>query len=139
MFSVASYIILYQERFVVFLPVLPVLGIAFILQNMLLRRKYQKPKNNYLRNFKFIQGIITQVSALVDRVNEITEDFVYWRNPNKTMLTLNALLLAAVGSFAFIFLNPLPLRIYIVIGVWAPAAPFSEWVDSLFLAGVDQV
>ena len=136
-FSVASYMVLYQERFLIFVPVLPLLGIGYILRVLLLKQKYKKPYNNYLRNFKFIQGLLGQVANLLDKINELMDDFVYWGNPNKTMVTLNVLLLAAIGSWAFIVLNPIPLRIYIAIGIWLPAAPFSDWVVSMVFASLD--
>lgn len=59
------------------------------------------------------------------------EDCLYWKDPSKTMLMLNGLLLVPVMIWLVIPAIPyLPIRHIVAVGIWLPALINSDFVLS---------
>jgi hypothetical protein len=71
---------------------------------------------------------MTYVPLYLDYCYEIIENFIYWNSMEKTLLTLNVLLLTSFALFANAFVGGIPYRVVLAIGIWLPAGYNSPWI-----------
>lgn len=131
-FASISFSILYFEHALALMSLMPLCLIAFILTNLKERKKFPRPPSTYVRNIKFVQGLINIVSDIIEMGYDFSQDYFYWRNQYKTMLMLNVLLVAPIGFWAFLIVLPvLPIRHILAASVWIPLLVQSDLVFSL--------
>lgn len=100
-------------------PLIPVAVIMFILYNHYYMSKFRKPKNSMIRNMRFIQLLMQITGDSIEVQYNVLENFFYWHSKEKTLLTLN---LCVASFFGLIPVWIIPLRYFIVIGLWAAIA-----------------
>ena len=121
-FTCLSFTILYFEHALILFSLLPLCLIAFILTNLQDRNKFPRPANTYVRNMKFVQGLINLISDWIELAYDLIQDYFYWRNQYKTMVMLNCLLVAPFGIWALVLVMPvIPIRHLLAAAVWTPA------------------
>lgn len=112
---VASYVIIYQETMFLLAPTFPIGIILFIFHNYYYEVKFKRPKNTYMRNMKLIQAIMQLTGDMIEMQHYVVENFFYWKSKEKTLLTLN---LCLVKSLLLVPLMVIPVRYFIVLGLW---------------------
>mmetsp|Transcript_7459 Transcript_7459/g.12609 ORF Transcript_7459/g.12609 Transcript_7459/m.12609 type:complete len:500 (-) Transcript_7459:99-1598(-) len=113
--SALTYAIIYQETVMRLAPLLPILVILFIFHNYYYEVKFERPKTTYVRNMKLVQAIMTFTGDSIEVQYYVLENFFYWKNKESTLFTLNACLLGVLG---LVPLWLIPLRYFIVLGIW---------------------
>ena len=69
-------------------------------------------------------------SDATDNMFEFIEEFLYWKNPDKTMNLIKEMLKLPIPiAFGLFFL---PLRYFLVAGIWITAAKNSPFFKSVF-------
>ena len=134
-FAALSYSILHIEWAIFIASFAPLGLIGFILNNLRERKKFIRPPNTYVRNVKLVQAIMNLTSDLIDGLYEQIDDFIYWRNTQKTMVMLNALLLTTVAIWIGLLVMPfLPMRHILAVGIWLPLLANSDFAISVCLS-----
>jgi hypothetical protein len=64
----------------------------------------------------------------LDQSYDFLENFIYWNSMEKTLLTLNVLLLASFALVANALIGGIPYRVALAVGIWLPAGYNSPWV-----------
>ena len=71
-----------------------------ILDNFIKKKEFVRPPSTHIRNMKLVQAIMKISSENIDDTYKFIEDFLYWKNVNKTLLFLNLLVGASLGMLA---------------------------------------
>lgn len=110
-----SYVIAYQETMFLFVPLIPVGVIIFIFHNYYYEVKFKRPKSTYVRNMKLIQAIMSITGDAFEMQHYILDNFFYWKNKEKTLLTLNVCLAQIILLVPLMFF---PVRYVIILLLW---------------------
>ena len=116
---VATYAIIYQETIIKLLPLAPLGVILLIFYNFFYQVKFTRPKINYMRNMKLIQAIMGLTGDMIDQQFSFMENFIFWKNKEKTLVTLNVCFFLVA---AMIPLWIIPIRYFVVVGLWGAVA-----------------
>jgi hypothetical protein len=112
------------------ITLMPLALAAFIYFNLYRKRKYERPPADILKNMRFIQLAMGDFSDLVHVIYSFLQDYLYWGMPEKTHELLRALIKLPLALFFSLYL--LPLRIFLIIGMWAVALSHSPFFMSMF-------
>jgi hypothetical protein len=112
---IVTYALIYQETVIKLMPLAPIGMIMFILYNYYYQREFKRPKSTYLSNLKLVQAIMSLTGDIFDLQYYLIENCLYWKNSERTLLTLNTCLVAFLALLPVIFV---PLRYLIVAGMW---------------------
>lgn len=110
-----TYALVYQETVVKLIPFFPLLGIVFVFYNYYYEVEFKRPRATVIRNMKLIQAVMTGTGDFFEIQYYLIEQCFYWKNKQKTLLMLNILLLT---SFLALPLLIIPLRYFLVLGLW---------------------
>jgi hypothetical protein len=84
------------------------------------KETFTRPPPNYIKNMRMVQMIMGQTSDLVKALYDFLDEFMYWKDPQKSVeLIKEAIKLPIPLLIAFFWL---PLRYILVLGLWAAAA-----------------
>lgn len=128
--AIMTYAIVYQETVIKMIPLAPIALITFIFYNYYYGREFKRPPNTYIRNIKLVQALMSMTGDLFDFQYYVIEQCLFWKSKEKTLLTLNTLLLAFLATLPILLV---PLRYIIVVGMWGGMA-----VNSPFAMAVGQ-
>ncbi len=79
---------------------------------------------------RLVQLIMGLTSDATDNMFEFIEEFLYWKNPDKTMGLIKEMLKLPIPiGIGLLFL---PIRYFIVAGIWITAAKNSPFFKSVF-------
>ena len=98
---------------------IPIGVFLFILYNHYYETKFKKPKNSMIRNMRFIQYLMKITGDSIEVQHNLLENFFYWHSKEKTLLTLN---LCVLSFFGLLPIWLIPLRYFIVLGLWGAIA-----------------
>ena len=126
--SVRYLIFTYLIRFAVAL--VPLALIILIFYNFYQKKEFNRPIPNYIKNVRFIQMVMGISSDLVDLTYEYCDDFLYWKDPEKSIYLLKELI--KLPLIILFNLQYLPIRYLIAIGLWVAALSNSPFFVSLF-------
>lgn len=101
---------------------------TFIFYNYYYRREFKKPPNTYVRNIKLVQMIMSMTGDTIDFIYYLIENCLFWKSPEKTLMTLNGCLLVFLGMLPILVI---PLRYLIVVGMWGAMAQNSPFLCAL--------
>lgn len=104
--------------------------IVFIFYNYYYEREFKKPPNTYIRNIKLVQALMSMTGDLFDFQYYVIEQCFFWKSKEKTLLTLNTMLMAFLATLPILLI---PLRYIVVAGIWGGMA-----VNSPFAMAVGQ-
>ena len=114
-----------------FFSLLPLLFVIFIFYNFFRKSKpFTRPQADIIKNMRLVQLIMGVTSDATDNMFEFIEEFLYWKNPDKTMNLLKEMLKLPIPIA--IGLHFLPLRYFFVAGIWITAAKNSPFFKSVF-------
>ena len=122
---IASYAIIYQETVFLMLPLFPLSLIMFIFYNYFYEVKFKRPRQNLIRNMRLLQSIMQVMGDLIDLQLYMVENFIYWRSKQKTLFTMNLMLVLSFASIPLLFI---PTRYLVVLSLWAMAGLSSPFL-----------
>ena len=121
--GLASYFIIYFEQFLWILPAAPICLILYIFNNLHTRSKFERPQKTPVANLKFIQAVMTYVPWALDVSYEMVENCLFWYSMEKTLVTLNILLMVSLALLVNAIVGGVPaiaLRIVVAVSLWVP-------------------
>lgn len=125
---VMTYALIYQETVVMLIPFFPIGMILFIFYNYYYEVQFKRPKITVIRNMKLIQAIMSATGDVFEVQYYIIEQCFYWQNKQKTLLMLNILLLSFFLAIPLLFI---PLRYFLVLGLWGTVSLSSPFCVAL--------
>jgi hypothetical protein len=122
------------------LALAPVVLVIFTFFNFYKKRKFQKPEINYIKNMRFIQMMMGQASDGVTLAYEFIDDFIYWKQPDKSIILIKeALKLPIVIFIGMYYVN---IRSLMVLGIWGIAllnSPFAMTLATIIVHKVSLI
>lgn len=103
---------------------------AFIYFNLYRKRKYVKPSADILKNMRFIQLAMGHFSDVVHLIYSFIEDYVFWGQPDRTHEILREILKLPVPIAITLYF--LPLRMFLILGMWLATMSHSPFCMSIF-------
>ena len=107
----------------------PLALVLFMLYNFFKKQTFTRPRPDYIKNMRMVQMIMGQTSDLVKALYDFMDDFLYWKDQQKSVaLIKEALKLPIPLMIALLWL---PLRYFLVLAMWAGAAQSSPFFSSV--------
>ena len=103
--------------------------VLFIFFNFFKKQTFTRPHPDYIKNMRMVQMIMGQTSDLVKALYDFIDDFLYWKDPQKSVTLIKEALKLPLPLMIALFW--LPLRYFLVLGMWAGAAQSSPFFTSV--------
>ena len=107
----------------------PLVLVIFMFHNFFKKQKFTRPNPNYIKNMRMVQMIMGQTSDLVKALYDFIDEFLYWKDPKKSIVLIKEALKLPIPIIIALFW--LPLRHIAVLGIWIAAAQSSPFFTSL--------
>ncbi|CDW73311.1 tectonin beta-propeller repeat-containing protein 1 [Stylonychia lemnae] len=122
-FLIQASVYIYYYEYV--LCLLPLALVLFIFYNFYFKKEFKRPTPDYIKNMRFIQMMMGSVSDMVKISYEFTEDFLYWRDPDKSQMLIKEALKLPLGIIIIIYY--VPIRQCLIVGLWMATLSNSQF------------
>jgi hypothetical protein len=104
--------------------------VTFLFYNFFRKAKpLTRPQADIIKNMRLVQLIMGLTSDATDNMFEYIEEYLYWKNPDKTMELVKEMLKLPIPlAFGLYFL---PIRYFLVAGLWITAGKNSPFFKSI--------